>query len=102
MSRPFDNHRYRIAAAQAQSREATLRVAVFHRVHESREHARAAAADRMAERHRAAVDVELLARDPELAHHHEARGRVRLVVLEQVDVLDPEAGLLQELSDAGD
>src|SRR6266566_4271221 len=56
----------------------------------------------MAERDRAAVHVELLVRDPELAHHHEARGRVRLVVLEQVDILDPEARLLQELPDAGD
>src|SRR6266704_2919601 len=102
MSGSLDNHGDRIAAAETQSREASLRVAVLHRIQKSREHAGAAAADRMTERDRAAVHVELLVRDPELAHHHEARGRVRLVVLEQVDILDPEARLLQELPDAGD
>src|SRR6266567_1779056 len=47
-SRTLDDHRDRVATAQAQGREAAFRDAVFHRVDERREHARAAAADGMA------------------------------------------------------
>src|SRR2546425_10010664 len=95
--RSFNDHRDRVAATEAQGRESALRAAILHCVNEGRQHARAAAADRVAERHRTAVYVELLVRNPQLSHHREARRGVRLVVLEEVDVVDGQPRLLQEL-----
>src|SRR5437870_9372543 len=99
-SRTLDDHRDRIAAAKAQGRETALGAAVLHRVSKRREDAGAAAADRMPEGHRSTVHVELLVGNSELAHHGDARGGIRLVVFEQIDVVDREARLLQEFPDA--
>ena len=58
---------------------------------------RAGRAERMAHRDRAAVDVDLLVRHAELLHEaHRHRGE-RLVDLEQVDVVDRQAGLGERL-----
>ena len=53
--RPFDRERDAVAAAQAQRRDAALQVAPLQRVEQRRQHARAARADRVAERDGAAV-----------------------------------------------
>src|SRR3972149_2126367 len=94
-SRALDNHRDRVAAAEAHGREAPLRTPVPHRVHERREDARPAAADWVAHGHRAAVHVLPVVRDAELVHHRDARRRIGLVVLEEIDVVDGEPGPLQ-------
>src|SRR3989441_114650 len=99
--RSFNDHRDRVASTEAQGRESALRVAILHCVNESRQHARAAAADRVSERHGTPVYVELLVRNPQLPHDGDARRGVRLVVLEEVDVLDRHSGLLQELPNPG-
>src|SRR4051794_30909656 len=49
----------------------------------------------MAERDSAAVHVELLVRDAELARRREHLRRERLVQLHEVDVVDPEAGAVE-------
>src|SRR5688500_7625756 len=48
-SNTLDDDRHRLAAADAQRREAALHALFFHRVEERRQHARARCADRMAE-----------------------------------------------------
>src|SRR5688572_16042793 len=57
------------AAPDAQRSEAAFRVALLHFVEERHQHARAARADRMTERDRAAVDVHLLRVPAHLAIH---------------------------------
>ena len=59
-------------------------------------------ADRMAEGHRAAVDVELVLRDPELLLEDHAVDREGLVVLEEVHVLDGQARALHQLAHGRD
>ena len=56
---PFDGERDAVAAAEAERRDAALQVAPLQRVEQRRQHARAARADRVAERDGAAVDVDL-------------------------------------------
>ena len=53
----------------------------------------------MAERGGAAMDVDLLVRDAEVAHGEHGDAGERLVDFEQVDVIDAPAGLLQRLLD---
>ncbi len=57
------------------------------RVHERRQDARAARADRMAERHGPAVDVHLRRVEAELARDRQRLHGERLVQLEEIDVL---------------
>src|SRR5207244_13532865 len=61
-----------------------------------------AAAHRGGGRHRHSGHGELLVRAPWRPHHREARYGVRLVVLEQADVVDRQTGLLQQLPNPGD
>src|SRR5204862_69842 len=62
-----DGHRDGVPAAQAERRDALLRLAIGEGVQERGEGARAAAADRVPEGHRAAVHVDALALEAELA-----------------------------------
>ena len=55
----------------------------------------------MAERGRAAVDVDLVVRDADVAHRDHRHAGERLVDLEQVDVVDAPAGFLQDLLNRG-
>ena len=64
--------------------------------------ARAAGADRVAERGRAAVDVDLVVRDAEVAHRDHGDAGEGLVDFEQVDVGDAPAGLVEHLLDRAD
>src|SRR5882672_7706658 len=80
------------AAADAQRGEALLGVALLHLVEQGRQHARARGADRMAERDRAAIDVELRWIEAEfLADGQRLRGE-GFVGLDEVEVLDRPAG----------
>src|SRR5512137_1520310 len=80
----LDHHRYRVSPAEAERRDAALGVLGPHGVYERRQNPCATGANRMAEGDRTAVDIELLLRDVQLAHHGNRRGRERFVVLEQV------------------
>src|SRR5205085_6509267 len=59
-SSAFDAHRDAHAAADAQRREALFGVALLHLEQQRGQHARAGRADRMPDRDRAAVDVDLV------------------------------------------
>jgi hypothetical protein len=64
-------------------------------VYERREDAGAARADRVPERDRPPVDVHLRLVDTEHAHRVERHRGERLVDLEELDVIDAQAGLLE-------
>ena len=78
--------RHAVAAAEAQRRDAAPRVPALHRVEQRRQDPRAARADWMAERDRAAVDVDPRRVDAQLAHDGDRLHREGLVDLEQIDV----------------
>src|SRR5919108_1888659 len=93
----FDDHGVALAAARADRRAAEPAAAAAELVHERHQDARAAGPDRVAERDRTAVHVHLRLVHAEHPHRVERDRRERLVDLEQVDVVDRQAGLLERL-----
>src|SRR4051794_14316654 len=83
------------AAADAERREALLGIAPAHLVQQRCQHARAGSADRVTERNRAAVDVDLLGIPAEVLVHRAGLRGEGLIGLDQVEILDLPAGLLQ-------
>src|SRR5580692_5767124 len=83
------------AAADAQRGEALLYIALLHLVQQRHQHAGARRADRMAERDRAAVDVDLRGIPAEVLVDRAGLRRKGFVCLDQVEVLDLPAGLLE-------
>ena len=88
-------HRNTHAAADAQRGEAFLGVALLHLEQQRGEHARAGRADRMAERDRAAVDVDLGGIPAEVLVDRAGLRGEGLIGLDQIEVADAPAGLLQ-------
>ena len=86
------------AAAEAQRGETVAALAATELVQQRRHDPGAARADRMAERDRAAVDVDLRPVEAELAAVGERLRGERLVDLDQVEVLDPQLELLEQLA----
>ena len=82
------DRRHAHAAADAQRREAVAQVACLELVDQRAEDHRAGGAQRVAQRDRAAVHVDLLVRDAQVLHELEHDGGERLVDLEQVDVVE--------------
>src|SRR5918996_3830762 len=91
----LDDHGVALAPTGADGGHAEPAPAPPQLVHERHQDARAAGADRVAERDRAAVHVHLRLVDAEHAHRVERHRRERLVDLEQVDLADRQAGLLE-------
>src|SRR3954451_19621199 len=87
-----------LANAYAHGGESVTHAAPPHLPYERGEQARARAAERMAERDRAAVHDQLLVRDAELARTGQRLRRERLVQLDQPDVVDRQIGALQSLA----
>ena len=79
-----------------------LRFSRFQRMQQRDDQPRAGGADRMAERAGAAIDVELVSGDAEVALRRHRDDRKRLVDLEQVDVADAPADLVEQFSDRRD
>ena len=75
-----------------------LRARALHLVQQGGQDARAGRADRVADGDGAAVDVDLGRIEAQLAHHAERLGGEGLVGLDQVEVADLPAGLLQRLA----
>src|SRR5688572_30455346 len=88
----LEDSRDALTDADAHRCDAVASAAAVHLVHERRGHARARAADGMAERDRAAVDVHAGGVEAELADAGERLGGERLVELDEVDVGDAQAG----------
>src|SRR5271169_2680505 len=83
------------AAADAQRGEAFLGVALRHFVEQRHQDARAGCADRMTERDRTAIDVDLARVPAEVLVDRAGLGGEGLVGLDEVEVLDLPAGLLE-------
>ncbi|KGC57475.1 acetyl-CoA acetyltransferase domain protein [Burkholderia mallei] len=98
----LDAHRGRFAAADAQARHAALGPARAQRADQRDEDAGARRADRMAERARAAVHVDLLVRQAVLLHRRHRDDRERFVDLVQVDLGRAPAVLLEQAPDRAD
>src|SRR6185369_16990064 len=85
------------AAADAHRDDAPALLLALQLAEERAHHARARRTVRVADRDRTAVQVELLLRDAELVATVDDLRRERLVQLPDVDVVDLEAGTLEEL-----
>ena len=91
-----------ISATQAECRDSLVYVAADHLVEQRHQNARAARADRMSQRHRSAIHVDLVEVEPELARDRDRRHRERLVDLVQIDVFVLPARLLPDLANRVD
>ena len=78
--------RRRLAAADAQRRDAAPRAARLHRRQQRDENPRPRGADGVAERAGAAVHVDLVVRQVEIAHRRHRHHRESLVDLEEIDI----------------
>src|SRR6185369_7489741 len=101
-SEHLDGHRGGFAAADAQRRDAALELTLAQRTQERDDDARAARADRVAQRAGAAVHVHDLVRELELGHRGHGHGGESLVHFPQVHALGIPARLLQHLLDGTD
>src|SRR5471032_3548208 len=99
---PFYGHGGRFAAADAQRRHALLAAGALERADQGDDDARAGGADRVAQRAGAAVDVDLVVRDVEVAHGGHRHGGERFVDLEQVDALGVPADFLVQFFNRAD
>src|SRR5436305_13971192 len=86
-------HRGRLAAADAERGDALAAAMGLQRRQQSREDARAARADRKAERGGAAMDVDLVVRDAEIVHRDHRDAGEGLVDLIAIDLGRRPAGL---------
>src|SRR5262249_3629764 len=91
----LDAHCDAHAAANAQRAEALLDVALAHLVQQRHQHGGAGGADRMAERDRPAVDVDLGGIPAEVLVDRAGLRGESLVGLDQFEVLDLPAGFLE-------
>src|SRR4051812_43649366 len=89
------------AAADAERGQAALELTTLELVDQRAEDHRAGRTERVAHRDGTAVDVGDLRGDAEVAHEAHRHGSKGLVDLEQVDVVDLEAGLGQGLAARG-
>src|SRR3954467_11257883 len=94
-SAALDAHRDAHAAADAERGETLLGIAPLHLVEERDQHARAGRADRMADRDRAAVDVDPGRIPAEILVDGASLRRESLIRLDEVEILDLPAGLLE-------
>ena len=95
---PLDDDRRGHAAGGAHGDQAALEAAALELVEHRADQDRAGRPDRMAERDRPAVDVDLVAVELEVAHELLGDHREGLVDLEEVDVVERHAGLGQHLA----
>src|SRR5579859_293030 len=95
-------HRYGIASAQAEGGDAAMHVAADHFVDQGDEDAGPARADGMTNSHCAAVDVDLVGIQAELAHDTEGLNRESLIQFIEVDIFILPAGFLPNLANCPD
>src|SRR6266851_9048364 len=90
---PRDAHRDAHAAADAQRGEALLGIALLHFVQQRDQHAGTGSADGVADRDRAAVDVDLGSIPAEILVDGAGLRREGLIGLDQIEIADVPAGL---------
>src|SRR4051812_15393690 len=101
-SNGFEGHRDRAAAAQAEGREPVAAFAATELVKQRGDDAGTARTDRVPERDRAAVDVDAVPVEPELAAVGEDLGGERLVDPDEVEGLKRHLDSVEQLPDALD
>src|SRR5689334_10359860 len=94
-SEPLDDGGNAHASTDAERGEAVALVAAFELVDQGAEEHRSGGAEGVTHRDRAAVDVDDLGREVEVAHEAHDHGGEGFVHLEQVDVADLEPGLAE-------
>src|SRR4051812_5653518 len=94
----LDQRRDSLPDSDAHRRKTVTRPSAAHLVHERRHDARAAAAERMTERNRAAVRIDAFLRNPELSDTGNRLRSERLINLDDVDLFDAQSGALQRLA----
>src|SRR5581483_8802940 len=102
LDRAFDRDRRRFAAADAEGGDAPLLPISLQCMQQGHDDPCAGRADRMAERAGAAMHVELLARNVEIARRRHRHHREGFVDLEEIDVGNRPAGFRQQLPDRRD
>src|SRR5215212_6758085 len=85
--------------ADAQRGDAALQILRFKRMQQRHDQACAGGADGMAERTGAAIDIQSVAGDTQIALRRHRYHRERLVDLEQIDVTNAPAHLVEQLAD---
>src|SRR5258708_36897302 len=95
----LDRNRGDLAAVEAECGDAAPEVLRLQRMQQRHDQPRAGGADRMAERAGAAMDVEPVAGNGEIALGRHSDHRERPVELEQVDGTEAPAGLVGRLAD---
>src|SRR5689334_12304414 len=98
----LDDHGDGFAAAETERREPVAGAALVERCQQRRQDARAAGADRVTERDRAAPDVHPRWIEVEGTDRGDRDDRERLVDFEEIDVAEPEAGTRHDLPDRVD
>src|SRR6185295_7443227 len=98
-SHPFKDTSSAHPATNAHGHHAVARLASFHLVQDRRRQLRAGAAERMAERDRAAVDVEPIGIDRQRAQAGEDLRGEGFVQLDEIDLVEGQAGELQRFLD---
>src|SRR5688572_188506 len=83
----FDRQSYSIAAAEAERGDAAFEIPLLQGIDQRGQDARAAGADRVAERDGAAIDVHSGRVDPELLDHREQLDREGFVDLEEIHIV---------------
>ena len=99
--RVLDDRRQALADPDAERRQPVAAAPPAQLVGERAEQPGARAAERVADRDGAAVDVQLVVVDAQLAHGCEHLRGEGLVELDQVDVLDPKSGTVERLARRG-
>src|SRR5260370_12041066 len=101
--KPFASEGYGVAAAEAESGDATFQVAALQFVQESDENSRSARSDRMANRNGAAIDVHFFGIEFQLSRHGEGGDRKRFVQFDEVNIfVAVPAGFCQKVFDGID
>src|SRR5918996_31339 len=98
---PLDTHGNAHAAADAKRGEALFGVLLLHLVKQRNQHARAGSADRMADGDGAAIDIDLADIPAEILVHGERLRGEGLIGLDQVEIANIPAGLLERLAGGG-
>src|SRR5687767_11087312 len=100
--KPLKDSRRAHATADAHRYQPIAAAAPLHLVHERRRQLCARTPERMAQRNRAAVDVQLVRIDRQLLQTRQHLRRERFVQLDQIDLVERQAGDLQRFPDCRD
>src|SRR6185503_10046470 len=102
LCRDFDRHGGGFAAADAEAGNAPFQAFGLQRRNQGGEDARTRSADRMAKRTGAAMNVEAVGWNVELAHRRQRHHSESFVDLKQIDIAHPPADAVEQLSDGED